>query len=287
MKSNAWEKFPDELKDMLILLKKGNNYVISGIIDYLLQYQTRVHSEPDASETNYLVWVDRFVSDCLFPYEFNSDLWRKHSEKLEEILNLADNLLNKLDINKDLSSTPKTKTNKETDLVVLSQNLDIHLCTLYKTQKRYDEYVLRLRKILAATKRNIEYMLSSPNVSDLYKLNITLHGDLNIMGAAYFEDPLSFTVNELASFDDSVENLAKVYAEYYDFLNQYERQGKDAKSVLSKLKAKAQERLNNLCTYALGYIDEEIQIAYEDIQKMIDSRLKFETQIYGGTDNDN
>ena len=284
--SNVWDNFPNELKDMLILLKKGNIYVISGIINYLLQYRTKGHNVPDTSET-YLACVNRFFSDCLFPYEFCVDLWKDYLAQLEEILDYSEHLLKTLDVNKDLSSTPKTETNTEANLVVLSQNLDTYFCTLYKTQKRYDEYLLRLRKIFAATKRNIEYLLSSPNVTDLYKLNITLHDDLNIMGSEYFEEPLSFTVNELASFDESIEILAKVYAEYYDFLNKYESQVKEPKIVLSKLKAKAQERLNNLCTYALGYIDEEIQTAYEDIQKMIDSRLKLETQIYGGTDNDN
>ena len=94
--SNVWNNFPNELKDMLVLLKNGNIYIISGIIDYLLQHRTKVHSAPDASETQYLVWVDRFVSDCLFPYEFCVDLWKDHSAQLEEILDYGERLLESL-----------------------------------------------------------------------------------------------------------------------------------------------------------------------------------------------
>lgn len=268
---NLWKDFPDELRDMLILFRQGNIYVFPGIIKFLLDQRYKVeHSNKSTDKNNYLIWINRFFSDILYPYEFSEDLWQSYSSQLEDILQFSVHILSMLDKDKSLNKYPLTENGDcpESDLVAISQNVDIYRCTLYYTQKRTDEYSLQIKKILESTKRNIKYLLSNPNVEELYKMNITLNG-FDMLGAAYFEEPLSFTSHEFLYSCDST--LMKAYAEYYDFLEKMDCQDK-AKDILNNLRDKAKNRLHELGRSVLTDIDESISNAYEEIQELINKR---------------
>lgn len=212
--ADAWEGFPEVLVNLIqSIYHSCGEYGVGDAIKYLQAFD----AESDRNKKlMYLKWIDTFFKS-LYPKFAFGNKW-KNTEDLESLLQRAEAYL--IDIADDYEAVKKSSRTEHgfydsSDIVCLSQDLDMFFATLYWHQGKVKGFEVRLNSLLEASKRNVAYMLSHEDAAELMALDFEGMDESYTMDFNYWR-PIVWVHNEggAETFPERMIDLLEDYVGY-------------------------------------------------------------------------
>ena len=192
--SDAWEGFPEVLVNLIQnIYHSYGEYSVGDTIKYLQEYDA---GQDEHKKLLYLMYTDRFFK-ALYPMFAFGNEW-KNTADLESLLQRAEGYL--IDIADDYEAVKKSNRTElgfydRSNLVCLSQSLEMYFATLYWHQSKVKDFEERLNNLLGAEKRNLSYMLSHADAAELRELDFEGMDEFYTMDFYYWR-PIVWVLNE-------------------------------------------------------------------------------------------
>lgn len=250
-----WRDFPEELKQMLIVMfTSGGEYCENDVMKYLQNNKADRFTRNGNAKFNYLRWAERFFSQ-MYPLYTYEDAWEDYAEELKDILDTANGYLHDLIGDEKLITDGYLSEfgyNDDNDLVKIAQRLELYYATLYWYMGDMDRFRLKIRKILEDTKNNICHALYHEDAEELIDIDYTKGDEYYTLDFDYWQ-PISWLYHaaRAGQFDQSISLL---YEEYVDFL--YSIRENCNAAAWTRVTIRAEECLQFLYSLAEDFIFE-------------------------------
>ena len=189
-----------------------------------------------------VVWVDRFVMDCIVDEDGYFDLWENSAEELRALLADAESLLAESpSVGFRHLADHKSSFSDKTP-AALAQRLNAYLCIAAGFAKDGREFDERLNRALDSTKANVDHLLSCWNADALVEMEQVGRYGFYAPGTRYWTEPLAL-LSYAAAHIGKARAVRRAYERYIEHL---ESVGVDLEGVRGRLMLDAEMTLGNL-----------------------------------------
>ena len=276
-----WEGVPEELKYLCIVGVTCNDYSTSGALKYLMDHiDICTSSMSRMNPYDFLKCVNRVFEDCLYPLELHEEDWKNHASDISKILSAAEYFFKRY-----VPSDYKTGNRDEFDrlrtynFIEIYQHLDVYKCTLDAIMENWIDLKARINSLIDSTKRNVKYLVRFTDLEEI-------EDDESIEGYHFpgFDSwqPLNWVCREALSNATWLKHLIPDYEKYV--ISLYEIIEESEQSDAEKLIYQAEDNLENLCDYAIMYLETDLEDDYGDSYIINDEIKNFKEMVQKSKD---